>query len=156
MTASDLARIPTFVFYQHEDFFGKETSATTLEPCTASLPCINQDPTFAYNHGSFQEEIRTTWLGMAGPGVQPIDTVWSDHVDVRPTILALATINGDYVHDGRVLIEFIQPERLPPGAAKDKDQLLRLAAAYKEITAPLPSAWTQSSECIHASSAGKR
>ena len=139
MTASDLARVPTFVFYQHEDFFGTGTSATTLEPCTASLPCINQDPTFAYNHGSFQEEIRTTWLGMAGPGVQPIgltDTVWSDHVDLRPTILALATINGDYVHDGRVLIEFIQPEHLPPGAAKDKDQLLRLAAVYKEITAP--------------------
>jgi len=64
------------------------------------------------------------------------DAVWSDHVDVRPTIFALAGITGDYVHDGRVLIEFMRPYRLPSPVAANADDLIRFGAAYKEITAP--------------------
>jgi arylsulfatase A-like enzyme len=76
---------------------------------------------------------------MAGPGVKSLgltDAVWSDHVDVRPTILALAGVTGDYVHDGRALIEFMRPGRLSSQAAANADQLTHLGAAYKEITAP--------------------
>jgi hypothetical protein len=62
--------------------------------------------------------------------------VWSDHVDVRPTILALAGIAGDYVQDGRALIEFMRPERLPSAVASNADDLIRLGALYKEINAP--------------------
>jgi len=76
---------------------------------------------------------------MVGPGVKSLglsSAVWSDHVDVRPTILALAGIAGDYVHDGRALIEFILPERLPAAVTSNADDLIRLGALYKEIDAP--------------------
>jgi len=47
---------------------------------------------FAWNHGDIQDEIATTWVGYVGQGVEDsgIDRrTWSDHTDVRPTILAL-------------------------------------------------------------------
>jgi hypothetical protein len=45
---------------------------------------------------------------MVGPGVQRLgrdDAVFSDHTDVRPTMLALLGLKDSYVHDGRVLSE---------------------------------------------------
>ena len=35
------------------------------------------------------------------------DATWSDHTDVRPTMLSLIGLQDSYVHDGRVLTETI-------------------------------------------------
>jgi hypothetical protein len=139
MGSADKDRLPTFILYQDQDFYGMVPRVPNLVPCSTAPPCIIENDAYAYNHGDFQEDIRTTWLGMAGPGVKALgltDTVWSDHVDVRPTILALAGITSDYVHDGRALIEFMRPERLLSAVAANADDLIRLGAVYKEITAP--------------------
>ena len=56
-------------------------------------------------HGGIQPEIAQTWLGIVGPGVKAggiDDTTWTDHTDVRPTMLALLGLEDDYTHDGRV------------------------------------------------------
>ncbi len=65
------------------------------------------EPGFAGNHGDIQEEIGNTWVGFVGPGIanRGVDsTTWTDHSNLRPTILALAGLSDDYHHDGRVLL----------------------------------------------------
>ncbi|HVJ54522.1 MAG TPA: hypothetical protein VM689_18825 [Aliidongia sp.] len=137
MLSVDTLRNPSFNFYQNDDFFGFASGQTTS--CASGTACVELDGGFAYNHGDFQKDIRTTWLGIVGPGVPKIgqtDAVWSDHTDVKPTILALAGFTDNYVHDGRVLFEFLTNKSLPKAVAADRDGLIALAAAYKEITAP--------------------
>jgi hypothetical protein len=41
------------------------------------------------------------------------DQTWSDHTDVRPTMLSLLGLRDSYVHDGRVLIEAIEKNAQP-------------------------------------------
>src|SRR5262249_16322432 len=107
-------------------------------PCI-TVPTTPPDQTFAWNHGGIQPEIATIWLGIVGPGVNQSDddtTTWTDHTDVRPTMLALLGLTDSYVHDGRVLTEVIkknaQPVRLR-GHTKTLDQFSML---YKQINAP--------------------
>ena len=57
--------------------------------------CVTRS--FAWNHGDIQDEIGNTWLGFVGPGVRTngVDsTTWTDHTNVRPTILSLARPEG--------------------------------------------------------------
>ena len=64
------------------------------------VTCV--DPKFAYNHGDYQDEIANTWLGVVGPGVERgtvDDETWTDHTNVRPTMLALLGLHDDYGHD---------------------------------------------------------
>jgi hypothetical protein len=91
-------------------------------------------PAFAWNHGDVQPDITTTWLGMAGPGVLPLGVtkkVWSDHTDIRPTMLSLLGMHDDYTHDGRVLSEFTD------SASTTSRDLLDLARIYKQLNAPV-------------------
>ena len=98
--------------------------------------------TFAWNHGDVQEDITRTWMAMAGPGVKRQgrdDSVFSDHTDVRPTMMALVGLKDDYVHDGRVLAEDLDEQALPHGIRAHREQFLKLARVYKQLTAPLGS-----------------
>ena len=56
---------------------------------------------------------------------------FTDHTDVRPTLLYLTGLADDYAHDGRVIVEALD-ESVP-----QRETLSRLAAAYKQINAPL-------------------
>ena len=65
-------------------------------------------PGFAWNHGDIQQEIGNTWVGMVGPGVASngIDShTWTDHTNLRPTILSLVGLKDDYTEDGHVLVQ---------------------------------------------------
>jgi hypothetical protein len=99
-----------------------------------------ENPALAWNHGDVQSDITTTWLGMVGPGIRHLGVtgdVWSDHTDIRPTMLALLGLKDDYAHDGRVLFNFINPSALPPNLTAHEETLRRLADAYKQINAPV-------------------
>ena len=68
-----------------------------VEPVHAASPTLRARPGFAWNHGDIQEEIGNTWVGFVGPGVASngVDsTTWTDHTNLRPTILALARAEG--------------------------------------------------------------
>jgi hypothetical protein len=81
-----------------------------------------------------------TWLGLVGPGVREkgrTGEIFSDHTDIRPTIMSLARLKDDYAHDGRVLFEVLTREALPDSLRDNQDLLSRLAAAYKQINAPV-------------------
>jgi hypothetical protein len=92
------------------------------------------------NHGDIQKQITNTWLGMVGPGVLnlgKLGQIFSDHTDIRPTILHLVGLTDDYTHDGRVLFEVMTPSAAGGSLDAHRDELSKLAEAYKEIEAPL-------------------
>ena len=71
-----------------------------------------------------------------GPGVRrmgEVDSVWTDHTDVRPTMLALLGLVDDYVHDGRVVVEPLYAWAVPQSLLAHRETWLRLARAYKQL-----------------------
>jgi hypothetical protein len=133
MITGDPLRDATFTFFGDPDYYF-ETGAPN---CNSA--CVVQDPGNAWNHGGIQPEIVHTWLGIVGPGVinKGVDnSVWSDHTDIRPTMLVLAGLKDDYQHEGRVLAEDIQPWALPDSLTASGDPFTELAEAFKQINAP--------------------
>jgi len=63
--------------------------------------------------------------------------IFSDHTDIRPTMLSLVGLRDDYAHDGRVLFEALARHVLPLSLRAHGDTLSQLAEAYKAINAPL-------------------
>jgi len=125
MVTADPARTPTFTWFANPDYFlfaGKPN-------CT--VPCVSINPGFAWNHGDIGQDINVTWLGLVGPDVRNLgatDAVWTDHSDIRPTILALTGLQDDYAHAGRPITEVMTETR---------QDLNRLAAIYKQLNAPV-------------------
>jgi hypothetical protein len=131
VATGDPTRNPSFVFFGDPDYFITDFPASTCETC------IN--PFFAWNHGDIQPEIANTWLGLVGPGVRRVgqdNQTWSDHADVRPTILALVGLHDPYVHDGRALIEAIEEDAQPLPLRGHTHTLSELTEVYKQINAP--------------------
>jgi hypothetical protein len=140
MVTSSPARTPTLTMFGNADYFF-QNDAKNLTACTmAPTNCVVVGPGFVWNHGDFQQDITRTWAAMVGPGVRPLgrhDDVFSDHTDVRPTMLALLGLKDDYVHDGRVLSEWIEQRALPSAIRQHSAEFVELAAAYKQLNAPL-------------------
>jgi len=137
MVTADPARTPTFTLFGDEDYFIFSSGSTA--DCSAGTPCVTEPPGFAWNHGDFQEDITKTWLGLVGPGVRQLgikSDLFSDHADVRPTMMALIGIEDDYDHDGRALLEVFDADAGSRSVRTHRETLLRLAAAYKAINAP--------------------
>ena len=138
MVTADPNRTPTFIMFANPDYFLFAYGTTT--PCAPLSGCFIESPGFAWNHGDFQEQITNTWLAMVGPGVLsqgPTGATFSDHTDIRPTILGLSGLADDYQHDGRVLYELFDQAALPGTVKQERDTLIRLGQAYKDINAPL-------------------
>jgi hypothetical protein len=108
----------------------------------AATNCNPLNSGFSWNHGYYAPEVDNTWLGLVGPGVAhrgldghdaadgpnsagnaangattvpqvSLEGTWSDHTDIRSTLLALVGLQDDYVGDGRVLTEDLT---IRPGA----------------------------------------
>jgi len=141
MITKDPARTPNFVLFANPDYFLFAT--TSHAPCTPTFnaaSCFVEQAGFAWNHGDFQEDITKTWLGMVGPGIAPLgplNTIFTDHTDIRPTMLNLVGLSDDYAHDGRVLFEAFAGNAANGSLRAHQDVLSALAAAYKDINAPL-------------------
>jgi arylsulfatase A-like enzyme len=137
MVTSSPARTPTLTMFGDENYFFFNAAGGA---CVPQSDCVFVGPNFAWNHGDFQQDITRTWFAMVGPGVQPLgrnDVVFSDHADVRPTMLALLGLKDSYVHDGRVLSEWIAQGALPPAIRQQRESFVELAEAYKQLNAPL-------------------
>jgi len=136
MITADPARTPSFTMFGHQDYFFSNSGPITP---VFDVP-VNGN---AWNHGGIQRQIADIWLGMVGPGIQNNEDnedssaiEFSDHTDVRPTVLALLGLHDDYSHDGRVLLEALKPSALPDAVRDHFDTLVRLGRAYKQINAP--------------------
>ncbi len=92
---------------------------------------------FAWNHGDIQHEIGNTWAGIVGPGVAKggLDpNTWTDHTNLRPTILSLVGLKDDYTDDGHVLVQALEKPKLPKGLSGSK--IADLENAYEQLNAP--------------------
>jgi hypothetical protein len=141
MITADPFRTPTFTPFADPDWFFFATGATTPATCATPAACAfipaRTSPSFAWNHGDIQDEIASTWVGYVGQGVNPAGVngdVWSDHTDVRPTILNLVGLKDDYVHDGRVVSEVLLSSALPQ-SMKKSTSFVPLAQMYKQLNA---------------------
>jgi hypothetical protein len=140
MIPSVADRVPTFTMFGNDNYFDQTSSSSTGQGKDCSQPpaCVAVGSGFAWNHGDFQKQITRTWFGMVGPGVAKqgrFDGVFSDHTDLRPTVMALLGLKDDYVHDGRVLVENLEPHVLPGSLRDSLFTYTALAQAYKEINA---------------------
>ena len=123
MSTADRARDSTFTMFAKPDYF--------LSTFNFNGAAIGINPAFNWNHGDISPDINTTWLGLVGPDVKHLgitSKVWTDHSDIRPTLLALTGLKDDYIHQGRPLTEVMTETR---------QDLNRLAAVYKQINAPV-------------------
>jgi hypothetical protein len=133
MITGDPLRTPTYVMFGDPDYFFQTFGKDVV---------VN--PGFAWNHGGVAPEINNTYLGIVGPGVKVsgvTNAVWSDHTDIRPTLLTLVGLKDDYQSQGRVLAEDLLASALPDGMNDSVNQgvndFVALAAAYKRINAPV-------------------
>jgi hypothetical protein len=146
MVTADPYRTPTFTPFADPEwfFFATGNVSGTTAPATCATPgaCAfipaRTNQSFAWNHGDIQDEIASTWVGYVGPGVRHLGTAdpWTDHVDLRPTILGLVGLSDDYRHDGRPTWEIIDRAAIPASVLVRKGQLTQVGVALKQITAP--------------------
>ena len=124
MITADPKRDATFTMFAKPDYF-----LSTFPGPTGKT--IEVNPAFNWNHGDLAPEINTTWLGVVGPGVRHLgvtNKLWTDHTDIRPTLMALTGLEDDYAHQGRPITEIMSGE--------DRG-INELAFAYKQINAPI-------------------
>ncbi len=137
MVNTDSNRTPTFTLFGNDDFFFTTSDPSFGSPNQCAGVHLCAVPSFAWNHGDIQQEIGNTWAGFVGPGVahHGIDSqTWTDHTNLRPTILALTGLTDDYAHDGRVLVEALRPEAIPN--ALRSPLTTSLAEVYEQLNAP--------------------
>jgi hypothetical protein len=130
MVTGDPQRTPNFVMFGNPDYYFQ----------TYGSPDFVVNNGFAWNHGGVRPEINNTFLGLVGPGVTPRGingNIWSDHTDVRPTLLVLSGLTDDYSHEGRALVEALSSSVLPSAVRQSGSAFTMLANAYKRINAPL-------------------
>jgi len=138
MITADPARTPTFTPFADPDwfFFASNSPATCATQSACAFIPGRTNQSFAWNHGDIQDEIASTWVGVVGPGVKnaPDFTGWTDHTDVRPTILSLLGLTDDYVHDGRAVTQVLDPSAVP--ATLQTPDAVALGDMLKQIDAP--------------------
>ncbi len=130
MITGDSFRTPTFIYFANADYFVQ----------TFGTPDFLQNPGFAWQHGDFQPDIVTSWLGLVGPGVLNLgvdNQTWVDHADTRPTIMALVGLQEDYTTEGRVILEDLDPGALPQSLRAHHATLIGLGKVYKQLNAPV-------------------
>jgi hypothetical protein len=136
MQNADPLRLPTFTMFGNPDFFFEDECTRGANPDPG---CFNQNAGFAWNHGDVQPEIASTWQGWVGPGVRNLGldaSVWTDHPDARPTLLALAGLSDDYTEDGRAISQIMSGTATPAAIAADPTDYDALSSAYKQLDAP--------------------
>jgi hypothetical protein len=131
--AADPNRNASFAYFADPNYFLADFGL----PPGCGATCIN--PLFAWNHGDIQPEIATTWLGFVGPGIRPLGQtgdVWTDHTDVRPTMLVDLGLADDYALDGRAITETLYGNVVSHAINVGRGLYQNLGAAYKQLTAP--------------------
>jgi hypothetical protein len=129
MVNADPSRTPTFTMFGNPDFFFQLSN-----PCSGVAECVSS--AFAWNHGDVQQEIGNTWVGMVGPGVNTggVDSkTWTDHTNVRPTMLTLLGLKDDYTDDGHAISQAFDSKAVP--STFGASNIAELENAYEQLNA---------------------
>lgn len=133
MITSDPMRDATFTDFGNANYYFQ-----TNDQCTGQLIC--EGTSNAWNHGDIGSEINNTFLGIVGPGVKHLgmdSSMWSDHTDIRPTMMSLLGLQDDYSHEGRALTEIMTNSGMNATERMDASLLHSLGVVYKQINAPV-------------------
>jgi hypothetical protein len=148
MQTADPQRTPSFTLFANPDYFltagtaaGQPAGTPSKFNCpnSANQAFVCVDYHFAWSHGDATDDIGRTWLGVAGPGVRQLgqtSSIWTDHTDIQPTMLALAGLSDDYTPDGRVISQVLTNGALSQAMREHEAALTQLGTVYKEINAP--------------------
>jgi hypothetical protein len=151
MVNADPRRTPTFAMFAKPDYY-LETG-----PTACSVPCVQIDTGYAWDHGDYAAEINTNYIGFVGPGVRHLgldgndanagpnsagadsgqvtvaDThlkgPWTDETDIRPTLMYLTGLRDNYEHDGRVITQVLAD----PNRALSASGVTVLGECYKQL-----------------------
>jgi hypothetical protein len=135
MINADPLRTPSFVLFGNPDYF------FTTGGCPSGTPpgCPKVNPGFAWNHGDDNPEIARTWVGYVGPTIRDLGqtgSVWTDHTDVRPTMLEALGLRDDYALDGNAVSQVLDLSSLPPEIQSHLSSYQELTAAENQVNAP--------------------
>jgi hypothetical protein len=128
--SSDAARTPTMALFSGEDEY------VGGGPANCNSSCVYTSNGYAWNHGGIWPDMQDIWAGYVGPGISDRginQSVWTDQVDTRPTLLALTGLRDDYAGDGRVLVEIAAPQALPRALRAHHASVVQLGQAYKQL-----------------------
>ena len=133
MITGDPKRTPSLVMFGNDNFW------LTSGPASCGKSCFTE-PKGRTRGTTAPRRRRSTPPGWAwsGPGVAHLgidNSVWSDHTNIQPTMMALLGLRDDYPPDGRVLGEIFDPSALPPGMRLHRGTLLRLGRIYTQLEA---------------------
>ncbi len=137
MVTADPFRTPTFTLFGDANYLIFAGAPNCVSPCV-TIPARGPS-SFAWSHGGIQDEIASTWVGYVGPGIQhmgDVSDVWTDHTDLRPTILTLLGLADDYETDGRAVVELLDDWAIPHSLIAHRETFVRLGAIYKQLNAP--------------------
>jgi len=156
MVTGDPKRTGTFALFANPDFWLSSGPAKCGGSCVSEPG--GQD---AWNHGDVAPEINTTWLSLVGPGVAHADVngrIWSDHTDIRPTMMALLGLRDDYTPDGVVVGDALESTALPPAMLSNYPTLDKLGQVYTQLEAAVGEfgldTLTASTRALASNSAG--
>jgi hypothetical protein len=142
MVTADPNRTPTFTLFADPDWFFFATGGAVPAPCLTPDACATiparTSQSFAWNHGDIQQEIATTWAGYVGPGVAnqgDTGNIWTDHTDLRPTMLTLLGLKDDYQTDGRAVTQILDENAVPVSLRVHHPSLEKLGGTYKQLMA---------------------
>ncbi|HZQ84027.1 MAG TPA: hypothetical protein VFA83_04275 [Acidimicrobiales bacterium] len=139
MITADPNRSPTFVDFAPGEDFVEYAGSFNGSDCAATTNTSCSNAGFVGVHGDFAPETTTTWAGIVAPGVTNgfaggVDAAdWTDHVDLRPTVLALAGLSDDYQDEGRVITQILNPGVVNATLSTNGPQL---ASMLKQLDAP--------------------
>jgi hypothetical protein len=183
MVDADPARTPTFALFAKPDYYVATGSTTCTNGTGSSVnDCIDQDTSYAWDHGDYAAEINTNYLGLVGPGLRHLGLdgspanegpssagpdsgqttvpgsgtkgTWIDETDIRPTLMYLVGLRDDYVPDGRVITEVLDHVHGQLGSP----QLVALGQCYKQLNSSVGLFGTDTLEAdtaaIESTSAG--
>ncbi len=137
MENTDPLRNPSFTLFGNDEYFFQSSCAAGSVATQPGCPVVGNG--FAWNHGDDNPEISDTWIGMVGPDIQHLGQtagVWTDHTDLRPTLLKALGLHDDYPSDGDVVSQVVAPSALPPTIAANAAAYQTLEAAQKQLDAP--------------------
>ena len=134
---TDPLRTPSFTLFGNDDYFFQSSCPSGSTPSQPGCPAVGNG--FAWNHGDDNPVISDTWIGMVGPNVNNLGQtggIWTDHTDLRPTMLAALGLSDDYASDGDVISQVIAPSSLPATLDAHLTSYQGLEAVRKQLDAP--------------------
>jgi hypothetical protein len=137
MNTTDPLRTPSFTLFGNADYFFQASCAAGSNVNQAGCPVVGTR--FAWNHGDDNPEIARTWAGIVGPGVRSLGqtgAVWTDHTDLRPTMLSLLGLRDDYADDGNLVAQIVDDGALPAAVLSHRAAYEELQGRLKQLNAP--------------------